>query len=98
MAYGIQINTSTGYQNVLGVNSGRIVKLLTVSSKSGSAVVPEFDSAKGDYFAYQTVGAQSMQPFLWNQATSTISWDRHTSSVSYNAYGSNLEVAFFHYK
>lgn len=98
MAYGFEISTTSGVENVFGVNSGRVVKLLSITSKSGSVVVPEFDINKGDFFAYQVVGAQSMQPFSWNQATKTISWDRHTSSVSYNAYGNNLKVAFFHYK
>ena len=98
MSYGFEVSTSTGIQNTFGLNTARIIKLLTITTKSGSSSVPEFSSSKGDYFAYQIVGASTMQPFSWNEGTKTISWDRHTSSVSYNSYSSSLQVAFFHYK
>ena len=98
MAYGFEVSTSTGSQNTFGLNTGRVIKLLTITTKSGSAYVPEFSSSKGDYFPYQIIGAPRIQPFSWNEGTKTISWDRHTSSISYNSYSSSLQVAFFHYK
>lgn len=96
MAYGMQVATSTGQLNTFGLNTSRVVKVLSISSITGSAVVSEFNSSKGDFFPYQVTGATLLQLFFWNNSTKTLSWTKHKSNIPNGAYSSNLKVAFVH--
>lgn len=98
MPYGLQVLTSTGVKNTFDLNTARIVNFYNATSISGSANIPEFDSAKGDFMfitgSYGAIG----QKLTWNNTSKIISWGKHASSIPNTAYSSNFFIAFFHYK
>jgi hypothetical protein len=98
MAYGFQVSTSTGQQSTFGLNTARVVKLLDISTVTGSAVVNEFDESKGEFFAYHVIGASFLQLFSWDQSTQTMTWFKHSSLVPNGAYSTSIQVAFIHDK
>jgi len=96
MSYGLQVSTTVGDQSTFGLNTSRVVKVLSISSITGSAVVNEFSSSKGDFFPYQVTGSSTLQLFFWNESSKTITWTKHNNNIPNGSYSSNLKVAFVH--
>lgn len=52
MAYGINVLTTNGLQNVRDIRGGRLIYSIRVSGRSGSVSAPDFDSARGEPFCF----------------------------------------------
>ena len=100
MAYGFEVSTSDGVKNTFNLTTGRLIRLYNGTSVTGSAVISEFDSSKGEYFYIQKTYSLYEQIFTWDNSTKTLTWAKHYSpfygSPPESSYSSDFYVAFFH--
>ena len=74
MAYGFEVSTSDGVKNTFVLTTGRLIRLYNGTSVTGSAVISEFDSSKGEYFYIQKTYSLYEQIFTWDNSTKTLTW------------------------
>lgn len=92
MAFGIQIRTSTGMQDVADIATGaRLIEVVKCRSVAGSTTVPDWNSPDGDFYVVNN-STRSFMPYVeWNNSTKVLRWGKYTSTND-AAWSNNFDV------
>ena len=75
MAYGVQIRTTQGLEDVSGIEVARFVHSFQTTATSGSQVVSNFSDANGlGHISVVSIDKKAPPQFSWNEGTKTLTW------------------------
>lgn len=102
MAYGMQIQTSTGLTDVTNIRVGRYLKTLNYTAQTGSVVVNDFTDANGAGHISCIPNDNKLTPvFTWTEGSKTLTWKPAPDSsgipnlINNGMFSSNFKFIFW---
>lgn len=75
MAYGMQLRTTQGLEDVAIIDVARFVYSFQTTATSGSQVVSNFSTVGGlGHISVVSIDKKAPPQFSWNEGTKTIAW------------------------
>lgn len=90
MAHGTAIRTSDGLRRVDSIAMAVEVATLSITTQSGSAVIPEYTETNGFIWWYHPTNDIILAAITWDEPTNTVTWTNDASAPPYA-----IEMSFF---
>ncbi len=91
MAYGIQVRTSKGMQDIVDLMGVRMIHIHQATTVSGSISIPDWDSPEGNYIVVNNSTRTRMPWVQWNNSTKVLSWGKQRNTND-EAWSNNFTV------
>jgi len=75
MAFGMQILTSDGYQNILDIRTARVYGSYAQTNHTGSLYLPGYTQVNNSgHITVQVNDNKSIPSYYWTESTKTLTW------------------------